>query len=47
MNIKTYSYKKDKDVKLSEHFKVGECRSKDGSDKILVDTDLALIAEKV
>jgi hypothetical protein len=47
MAVKTYSYKKDKDVKLSEHFKVSEIRCKDGTDKILVDLELAVIGEKL
>lgn len=47
MAVKTYSYKKDKNVKLTPHFTVGEARSKDGADKILVDPELAEIGEKV
>ena len=47
MAVKTYSYKNDKNVKLTAHFTVGEARSKDGADKILVDTQLAEIGEKV
>ena len=47
MEIKKYSYKKDKNIKLTEHFKVGECRCKDGSDEILVDINLAKISEQV
>ncbi len=47
MAVKTYSYKKDKNVKLTPHFTVGEARSKDGADKILVDPQLAEIGEKV
>lgn len=47
MAVKTYSYKKDKNVKLTAHFTVGEARSKDGADKILVDPKLAEIGEKV
>lgn len=47
MAVKTYSYKKDKNVKLTPHFTVGEARSKDGTDKILVDPELAEIGEKV
>ena len=47
MNIKKYSYKKDKNLKLTEHFKVGECRCKDGSDEILIDINLAKISEEV
>lgn len=47
MAVKTYSYKTDKNVKLTAHFTVGEARSKDGADKILVDPKLAEIGEKV
>lgn len=47
MDIKKYSYKKDKNIKLTPHFKVGECRCKDGSDKILIDINLAKISEQV
>ncbi len=51
--IKTYSYAKDKDVFLSEHFKVGEFRSfndatgKLTTDKILIDDNLPIMLEKL
>lgn len=47
MAVKTYSYKKSADTKLSTHFKVKEFRCKDGSDKILIDSDLVELLEKV
>ena len=42
MAVKTYSLKKDGDKKISEHFRVREFRCKDGTDKILIDTDLPI-----
>ena len=49
--VKTYSYKKDANVKLSEHFKVGEFADvgEKGvySDVILIDSDTIAILEKV
>jgi GH25 family lysozyme M1 (1,4-beta-N-acetylmuramidase) len=47
MSVKTYSYAKDKNVKLSEHFSVWEFRCKDGTDKILINTELIDILEKL
>ena len=47
MGVKTYSYKKDKNVKLSAHFSVWEFQCKDGSDKILINTELIDILEKL
>ncbi len=45
--VNIYSLKRDGDKKLSEHFRVREFRSKDGSDKILIDDDLIATLEKV
>lgn len=47
MPVKTYSYKKDKNLKLSDHFAVWEFRCKDGTDKVLINTDLINILEKL
>lgn len=47
MSVKTYSLKKDGDKKLSEHFKVREFRCKDGTDKILIESELITVLEKV
>ena len=43
MAVKIYSYKADKNKKLSAHFKVKEFRCKDGSDKILINSDLIAV----
>ncbi len=45
--IKEFSLKRDGDLKLSEHFIVREFACKDGSDKILIDTDLIVILEEL
>ena len=47
MSVKTYSFKRDGSKKLSDNFTVSEFRCKDGSDKILIDTDLVDILQKV
>lgn len=47
MSVKTYSYKKDGNKKLSSHFKVKEFRCKDGADKILIESELVTILEKI
>ena len=47
MSVKTYSLKADGDKNLSEHFRVREFRCKDGSDKILIDTNLVKTLEKL
>lgn len=47
MSVKTYSYKRDKNIKLSEHFSVWEFRCKDGSDKILINIELIAVLEKL
>ena len=38
--VRKYSYKKDKDLKLSENFSVWEFQCKDKSDEILIDDEL-------
>lgn len=45
--IKTYSLRADGNRNLSPHFKVKEFRCKDGSDTILIDTDLIPILESL
>lgn len=45
MSVKTYSKSKDGNVSLSKHFKVKEFACKDGSDGILINTDLINILE--
>lgn len=45
--IKTYSLKKDGNTKLSENFIVKEFACKDGSDKILIDTELVKVLQKI
>ena len=45
MAVLSYSYKADKDKKLSAHFKVKEFRCKDGSDKILINSELIVALE--
>lgn len=45
--LKRYSYKRDKNLKLDTHFKVGEFKCKDGSDEIFVNSDLIIILEKL
>jgi hypothetical protein len=47
MSVKTYSYKTDKNKSLSAHFKVKEFRCKDGNDKILINSDLITVLEKL
>lgn len=47
MTIKTYSLKKDGDKKLSSNFRVREFACKDGSDKILIDTKLVELLQKI
>lgn len=47
MSIKTYSLIKDGDKYLSDHFQVKEFKCKDGSDKILINTDLITALEKL
>ena len=47
MSALFYSYKTDKNKKLSAHFKVKEFRCKDGSDQILIHPDLIAALEKL
>lgn len=47
MGVKTYSLAKDGNKYISEHFKVREFRCKDGSDKILISTELVNMLEKL
>ena len=47
MSVKTYSFKTDGNKKLSDNFTVSEFRCKDGSDKILIDTELVDILQKI
>ena len=47
MAVKTYSLKKDGDKFLSAHFQVKEFKCKDGSDKILINTELIDTLEKL
>jgi hypothetical protein len=47
MGVKTYSIKNDGSKKLSDNFTVSEFRCKDGSDKVLIDTDLVSILQKI
>lgn len=47
MTVKTYSLKKDGNKKLSANFKVREFACKDGSDKILIDTELVELLQKL
>lgn len=45
--VKEYSLKKDGAVQLSPHFKVREFKSGDGADRILIDSDLVTLLEKL
>ena len=45
--VKTYSKKKDGNTKLSANFTVKEFACQDGSDKVLIDTDLVAILQKI
>lgn len=47
MSVKTYSLKKDGNKKLSNNFVVSEFRCKDGSDKILIDTELVETLQQI
>ena len=47
MSVKTYSLRIDGNKKLSDNFTVSEFKCKDGSDKVLIDTDLVDILQKV
>ena len=45
--VKTYSVRKNGDTKLSDNFTVREFACQDGSDKVLIDTDLVKILQKI
>ena len=47
MSVKTYSLVRDEDKHLTKDFRVREFRCKDGSDKILIDTDLADLLQQI
>ena len=47
MAVKTYSLAKDGNTKLSENFKVREFACKDGTDKILISTELVQMLQKL
>lgn len=47
MAVKTYSKKRNGSVKLSANFQIKEFACKDGSDIILVDTELVAILQKI
>ncbi|MBQ8001855.1 MAG: DUF882 domain-containing protein [Clostridia bacterium] len=47
MAVKTYSLRIDGEKLLSKNFKVKEFRCKDGSDKILIDTKLVELLQKI
>ena len=45
--IREYSLRRDGDLQLGPHFRLGEFASKDGSDKVLVDDDLVELLEQI
>lgn len=45
--VKTYSVRKNGNTKLSDNFTVREFACQDGSDKVLIDTDLVKILQKI
>lgn len=47
MAVKTYSLAKDGETSLSTNFKVKEFRCKDGSDTILIDSDLVSYLQSI
>lgn len=47
MAVKTYSLKNDGNTYLSDHFCVKEFRCKDGTDEILIDTELVKMLEQL
>ena len=47
MALKTYSLKKDGNKALSENFKVCEFKCNDGSDKVLIDTELVAVLQNI
>lgn len=46
-NVKIYSLKKDGNTKLSKNFRVREFACHDGSDRILIDSDLVTLLQKI
>lgn len=46
MSVKTYSLVRDGEKQLTKDFRVREFRCKDGSDKILIDTDLVNLCSR-
>ena len=47
MSVKTYSVKKDGNKSLSRNFKVCEFKCRDSSDKVLIDSNLVNILQKI
>lgn len=47
MAVKTYSRAKDGETKLAPNFRVREFRCEDGSDSILIDSDLVALLQKI
>ena len=47
MSVKTYSLRSGGNTNLSKNFKVKEFRCKDGSDKILIDSELVRILQQI
>ena len=47
MSVKTYSKKKSGNTRLSANFCVKEFACKDGSDKIVIDTELVSVLQKI
>ena len=47
MGVKTYSLKRDGNKRLSANFRVREFRCRDGSDKILVSTELVELLQRI
>lgn len=45
--VREYSLRRDGDLQLSPHFRLGEFASKDGSDKVLVDDALVDLLEQI
>lgn len=45
--VKTYSVRENGNTKLSDNFTVREFACQDGSDKVLIDTDLVAILQKI
>lgn len=47
MSVKTYSLRSSGGTNLSKNFKVREFRCKDGSDRILIDSELVRILQQI